>query len=414
MKKITRKEKMGLFIILFLLCLTGCSNGMDKENAITPYPSAMITPEVTVVITPDESDVLTPTHETDPTPTSTPVELTMDEKIEQRALELVEQMSLEEKIGQMFFARCPEVDAVSAVTQYQLGGYLLFGRDFKDFTKEEVVGHIASYQEAARIPLWIGVDEEGGTVTRISRYTQFRDKAFPSPQELYTMGGYDAITADTIEKSDLLKELGINVNFAPVADISTTPEDFIYQRSFGKGAEDTSTYVSTVVSTMQEEGISAVLKHFPGYGNNEDTHTKIAIDERDYEQFVASDFLPFQAGIEAGAEFVLVSHNIVTSMDETTPASLSKKVHDLLRKDLNFDGIIITDDLSMDAIGLYAKDADAAVLAILAGNDMLCSTNFQEQITSVIEAVKDGTITEDRIDESVVRILKYKLKHNWF
>ncbi len=413
---------MGI-IILLVISMTGCQSMNKQENSILPSATITVpegndtltpTKEITETITPTLTEMPTPTLAVTPTTTPTPVEVSNEEKIKQRALEILTQMSLEEKVGQMFFARCPEVDAVQDVSQYHLGGYLLFGRDFKDFSKDEVIQHIKSYQEAATIPLWIGVDEEGGTVTRISRYSQFRDQVFPSPQELYAKGGFDAIKADTIEKSKLLKELGINVNFAPVSDISTNPVDFIYARSFGKGADETSTYVKTVVATMQEQGVNSVLKHFPGYGDNKDTHTGIAIDERPYEQFVANDFLPFEAGINEGAEFILISHNRVTSMDETTPASLSNNVHALLRNELNFDGITITDDLSMDAIGLFAKDSDAAVLAILAGNDMLCSTDYKEQFTSVIKAVKDGTITEERIEESVLRILKYKLKHQWF
>ena len=159
---------------------------------------------------------------------------------------------------------------------------------------------------------------------------------------------------------------------------------------------------------MKEMGIGSVLKHFPGYGNNVDTHTGIAIDKRDYETFQNNDFLPFKAGFDAGAPFVLVSHNIVECMDDKLPASLSEEVHRILRNQLGFNNLIITDDLSMDAITTYTGDEAAAVLAVEAGNDMLCCTNYKEQIAAVISAVKSGKIAEGRIEESVLRILQTK------
>ena len=151
-----------------------------------------------------------------------------------------------------------------------------------------------------------------------------------------------------------------------------------------------------------------MLKHFPGYGNNVDTHTGIALDERPYETFQTSDFLPFTAGIQAGADAVLVSHNIAAAMDETLPASLSPAVHQVLREELGFDGVILTDDLAMDAVAQYAQDGSVAVLAVQAGNDMIVTTDFETQIPQVVAAVEDGVISEERIDQSVARVLAWK------
>lgn len=265
-------------------------------------------------------------------------------------------MSLEERVGQLFIARCPEEQAAQKAAEYILGGYILFARDFEGKTPEEVSGDIQSYQSAASIPMLIGVDEEGGTVNRVSRYPAFRAEKFESPQKLYQNGGFEAVKNDTVEKSQLLKSLGINVNFAPVCDVSVNSEDFIYDRSFGKEAGETAQYVETVVGAMKEQGMGSVLKHFPGYGNNVDTHTGIAYDNRPYETFLMSDFLPFQAGIDSGAEMVLVSHNIVKSMDEQFPASLSPRVHEILRQELGFSGVIVTDDLVMDGVREFADD----------------------------------------------------------
>lgn len=332
-----------------------------------------------------------------------------EERISQAARKILEQMSLEEKTGQMFIARCPEEDAAAKAEQYHLGGYILFARDFEGKTKEQAVSAIQSYQSVSEIPMLIGVDEEGGTVTRVSRYPEFREEPFPSPQELYREGGFEAVAEDTEEKCALLKSLGINVNFAPVCDVSENPEDFIYERSFGQNGELTAEYVRTVTESMSGQGVACVLKHFPGYGDNTDTHTGVAYDERSYETFETSDFLPFRAGIESGAQIVLVSHNIVSCMDSRYPASQSSEVHKILREELGFSGVIVTDDLVMDGIRDFTSDSQAAVLAVQAGNDLLCCTDFETQIPAVTAAVEKGEISEERIDESVQRILEMKI-----
>ncbi len=328
-----------------------------------------------------------------------------------RAQEILGTMTLEEKVAQLFLVRCPEENAAQIAQQYQFGGYTLFGRDFKDHTPDQVISDIQSYQNASKIPMLIAVDEEGGTVTRISSYSQFRAVPFWSPRDLYAEGGLDLVQSDTEEKCQLLKSLGLNLNLAPVCDISTNPVDFIYERSFGGTPEETADYVALVISTMNENGIGSALKHFPGYGSNADTHTGIAIDDRSLESFRENDLIPFKAGIDAGAPVVLVSHNIINAIDPDRPASLSPQVHELLRGELGFDGIIMTDDLYMDAIRDYTGGEEAAVMAIAAGNDLLCCSDYEIQYSAVLSAVLDGTISEARIDESVLRILNYKLNY---
>lgn len=342
--------------------------------------------------------------------TTSTTEYTTETTTEEPAQTLLNNMSLPEKVGQLFIARCPSYEADVLQSQYQLGGYILFKKDFANLTDDDIKENILSYQNNSNIPMFIGVDEEGGTVNRVSVNPNLRSVPFLSPQGLYKQGGYELIVSDTIEKSKLLSSLGINLNFAPVCDISTNPNDFIYPRSFGKSADETSVYIDKVVSTMKNYHMGSVLKHFPGYGNNKDTHTGIAIDNRDYQTFSDNDFLPFVSGIEAGADMILVSHNIVNCMDSEYPASLSTKVHNILRSTLNFNGVIITDDLSMNAIKQYASDSQSAVLAIEAGNDMLCCTNFKEQYSAVLDAVNTGKITEERINQSVLRILRLKYK----
>ena len=328
---------------------------------------------------------------------------------------LLAQMTLAEKVGQLFFVRCPAENAVADVSDCHLGGYLLFGRDFKDgsdnyLTREQFTQTVASYQNATAIPLLIGVDEEGGTVARATRNPHLFPAKRQSPQRIYAAGGEAAIVEDARTVNAGLLDIGINVNFAPVADVSTNANDFIYARSFGYDAAATANYTAAVVDAMSETGIGSVLKHFPGYGNNVDTHTGIAVDERPYEQFTNEDFQPFLTGIAEGdgKTSVLVSHNIVTCIDADLPASLSPEVHRILRQELGFDGVILTDDLAMDAVEAYAADGSVAVLAILAGNDMIVTTDYRTQIPLVISAVETGEISQELIDAAVRRVLGWK------
>ena len=348
-----------------------------------------------------------------PTVDPAPPEKTPEEWKEERLNARIAEMTLEEKVGQLFFVRCPETDAAEDVETYHLGGLLLFGRDYKDaggawLSEDAFTATLSSYQAAADIPLFIGSDEEGGTVTRASKNPNLFSAPLPSPQELYAAEGMDGLLSTTRTYNEQLKALGINVNFAPVCDVSTDKNDFIYARSFGKDAQTTADYIAKAVTEYEAAGVACVLKHFPGYGNNVDTHTGIAVDERSYETFETADLLPFSAGIAAGAPFVLVSHNIVNCMDASLPASLSPKVHEILRGTLGFNGLIVTDDLAMDAVKSYAQDGSVAVLALQAGNDMIVTTDYRTQIPQVIAAVQSGEIDEREINAHVYRVLHEK------
>ena len=320
--------------------------------------------------------------------------------------EILNTMTLEEKVAQMIMARVPETNAVDIMRTYQFGGYTLFGNDFQGKTKEQIIEENKQYQDISKIPVLIGVDEEGGTVNRASLY--LRDTPFASPQELYALGGYEAIITDTKEKDSFLKALGINVNFAPVVDVSSDPEDYMYPRTFGKPAKETAEYATEVVSTMKKDQMGSVAKHFPGYGNNVNTHTEVAYDTRGYEVFEQADFLPFEAATKAGIDGILVSHNIVECMDSRYPASLSPKVHEILRETIDFHGVIITDDLIMNGVSEFGDSGDIAVQAVIAGNDMLFSSDPVTQYQAVLEAVKEGFISVEQIDTSVKRILEWK------
>lgn len=339
-----------------------------------------------------------------------PTTVSEEELAEKRIDKLMSEMTVEEKVGQMFLVRYPDANAAEQVSEYNLGGYILFGKDFDGKTREEITENINSCQKSAEIPLLIGVDEEGGTVVRVSSNENLREAPFLSPRDTFANGGWSAIEEDSEEKADLLISLGINVNLAPVCDVTSDCNAFMYDRSFSGDADEVSEFVKKVVKISSEKKLGTVLKHFPGYGNNEDTHTGIAYDNRDFQLLTETDFKPFTVGIESGADCVLVSHNIVNCIDSEYPASLSEEAHNILRNQLGFDGVIMTDDLSMGAITDYTGTENAAVLAIKSGNDLLCCSDVGEQYLAVLSSVQNGEIPIEQINNSVKRLLKWKQK----
>lgn len=322
-----------------------------------------------------------------------------------KANEKIGTLSLDEKIGQIFLARYPEKNAIEEQQKYSLGGYILFEKDFKNKTEEEIKTEIQKIQENSKIPLLIAVDEEGGRVVRVSSNQNLANEKFKSPNELYNLGGFEKIKEDTIEKSEALYNLGINLNLAPVVDVSTEPGDYMYERTLGENTELTSVYAKTVIEASKKGKVSYTLKHFPGYGNNTDTHTGIVVDSRVYQEIVEYDLPPFKAGIDVEAEAVLVSHNVVTSIDKDNPASLSKEVHRLLREELGFTGVIITDDLAMGAV---KNEEEAVIKAVTAGNDLIIVTDYAKSIQTVKKAVEDGKLSESQINELAFRVLAWK------
>ena len=340
-------------------------------------------------------------------------EKTIFDKDQKKALKVLNKMTLEEKIGQLFLVRYDKSRVETDANKYP-GGYILFAKDFENNTKEEMIQEIKRDQTLSKYPLVMAVDEEGGYVTRISRFPSYRKEKFASPKYYYETGGYDLLEQMENEKAKLLKEVGINLNLAPVADVSVKEEDFIYSRAFGKDATETSAFIKNMVKYANNNEISSCLKHFPGYGSNVDTHKGIAIDERSYENFKENDYLPFQAGIEEKVPCILVSHNVVNAIDESYPASLSKKMIEELRNTLHYTGIIMTDDLDMDAVKSYVEDGKAATLAINAGNDMIITSDFDGMYEELLTSVKEGRIEEETINKAVLRILSWKYYYHLF
>lgn len=322
-----------------------------------------------------------------------------------KAYEKLKTLSMEEKIGQLLLVRHPEQDDILDLKKYYFGGFVFFEKDFRNKTKEDIAQMIEDLQKNATIPLITAVDEEGGKIVRLSNNPNLRNEPFKSSKELYNLGGFPKIKEDVKEKSQLLSKLGLNLNLAPVVDVSTTPTDYMYERSFGKDTSLTSTYAQTVIEASKGTGVSYTLKHFPGYGNNKDTHSSSVIDNRSYESILNNDIPPFDAGIHAGAEAILVSHNIISSIDNGNPASLSPSIHNILRNRLDFSGIIITDDLYM---GATSSIQNATTKALLAGNDFIITTDYKQSFSELKSALGNGTISEDLINRVSLRILAWK------
>ena len=392
--------KRMLFLLLSLaVLLCGCAGNLPESTPsslpVIADPPAASEPE-------KEDPPAVSSEESTVEESSVPEEPVFD------AIALAESLSLEERVGQMFLARCPDRDAVEDVKEYHLGGYVLFNRDFEGETPDTVTATIAEYQSAADIPLLIAVDEEGGPVTRVSHHAAFRERKFYSPRWQYSQGGMDLVLQTEEEKCEFLKALGINVNLAPVCDITTDPNAFMYDRSIGLSPEETAFFVAETVKIMDGNFLGGVLKHFPGYGNNADTHIGIAVDDRSLETLENNDLVPFAAGIEAGCDAIMVSHTFINAIDPEFPATLSPKVHAYLREEMGFAGVIVTDDLVMEAVtDLYGAE-EAAVLAVLAGNDLLCSSEYRKQYPAVLEAVQNGRIPESVVTAAAARVLQWK------
>lgn len=340
-------------------------------------------------------------------------EPTYSNPVEAQAREMVKNMTLYEKVGQMLLYYIPKEEPLKKMARWQFGGYILFSRNFENSTPAQTRAEIGEYQKASKIPAFMAVDEEGGGVNRVSQFSQYRSEPFHAGITNYQKGGWQAVIDDAKDKSKFLFDLGINTVLAPDADVPYSRSDYIYSRAFSTDANAVSEYVSKTVSAMNEENFLSCVKHFPGYGNNTNTHTGSSVDTRSWDSFKERDLLPFEAGMKAGVAFVMVSHNIIDDFDKGVPASLSKKMHEYIRNDMNYDGIIVCDGLGMSGVKEYVggDKGEVAVQAVIAGNDMLCATDVGVQLRAIVKAVNDGRIELSQIEDSVTRILMTKINY---
>ena len=338
---------------------------------------------------------------------------TPDALYKQQAEQIVDAMTIEEKVGQLIIAASDGHDDAfySLVSATDAAGVILRPIDIAGRSSDGLKSFIRNLRREGGSDLLVMVEEEGGATVTISSSSIFREDGFRSAQAMYVSGGFDLIASDAAEKSRFLREYDINVNLAPVCDVVTSTNGFMYSRSFGHGAEDTSRYVSTVTENMKKNGMGCVLKYFPGYGNSTgDTLNGLVVINTVETVLRARDLEPFRAGIEAGADAVMMSHALVTELDNTAPASLSPTVIGILRNDLDFDGVIISEALDDEGLFEYTGGEDVSVKALDAGIDMLLAPpDAVAARSAIIEAVSNGTLSQERLTEAARRVVRWKL-----
>lgn len=331
--------------------------------------------------------------------------LGLNNSYDDRARDLVNKMSLESIVGSLFMPHHTS-NSLEDVSKYHLGGLVLFGESFKNKTREDILKMIEELQSRADYPLFLAVDEEGGSVVRVSSNRNLRSKSFSSPRSLYIEGGFELIRRDNEEKNELLKSLGLNINLAPVLDISTDKSDYIYYRSIGLSPELTGEFAKVIIESSKDSGIVNVMKHYPGYGKNKDTHKTSSLDTRSKEE-VERDLEPFKRAILSGAEAIMISHNTVEVLDSINPASISINNHNYLRNTLYFRGMVITDALNM---GATADIEDIGLKAILAGNNIIITRNYAKNIEEIINYVKAGNLSEEYLKALAVKVIAWKIE----
>ena len=333
----------------------------------------------------------------------------------------IAEMPIEDKVAGLFIITPEALTGVTAATQagagtqdalneYAVGGLIYFDKNIVD--EEQIKTMLSNTAAQSRYPIFLAVDEEGGSVSRVAGsgidVIKVGDMAAIGENGDVSQAYEAGLTIGTY-----LNDLGFNTDFAPVADVAGSGSSALGDRVFGSEAQLVGDMVSNVVEGIEGTGVSSCLKHFPGIGYLAgDTHDGRVETPKTLDEMRNSDFIPFKAGIEAGADFVMVSHVTVANAD-AVPSTLSKTIMtDVLRSELGFQGIIITDALNMSAITEYYTTEEAAVQAIIAGADMLLMPeDFQTAYNAVLAAVQDGTISEERINESLERI--YRVKCEW-
>ena len=336
------------------------------------------------------------------------------EEYYEEAEKIVNTMTVEEKVGQLFWVGLHYEKYNQELSTMYPGGYITFAYNYENYTEEQVLSYMNDIKSKTKIPLVFGVDEEGGTVCRVSLY--FRKEKFPSPQDLYNQGNIDLINSIEKEKRALLRKFLLNVNFAPIADVALKKDSFIYKRTLGRGYEETANYIRIVTNIAVKDNFSQTLKHFPGYGDNKDTHSEICYDNRTKEDFEQHDLITFKAGIEAKVPLIMVSHNVLTNFEginNTFPASINKDVINYLRNNLNFSGLAVTDSLTMKGVRNFCeeKNISCSTSALKAGVDIILTQDFEGDYYGLLQAVKNKEIDMDIINKANKRVLAFKLAY---
>ena len=348
--------------------------------------------------------------------------------VEEQAAQLVSQMTLEDKIAQMFVITpnaltgyASGVTAAGDTTKeaYQsrpVGGIVYMADNLTD--PEQTTTMLSNMQEIARertgLPVFLCVDEEGGSVARIAGNDAFGVTNVGNMSDIGASGDVQNAYNAGSTIGSYLAALGFNVDFAPVADVLTNPDNqVIGQRSFGSDAQKVAGMVTSELQGLSAAGVYGTVKHFPGHGGTSgDSHDGAVSTDKTLEELMAEELVPFQSAVDGGVNFVMVGHISAPNVTgDNAPATLSKVlITDVLRGQMGYNGIVITDAMNMEAVAGFYNSDKAAVLAVTAGADMiLMPADYNTAYTGILNAVNDRTITEERINESVTRIVKAKL-----
>lgn len=395
-------------------------NGQNRQDA-SQEPSRESLPDGQQEKQDIIDDLLADEEEIAVTPEPTPevTEPTPEERLDEIINANIEAMPLEDKVAGLFVVTPESITGASAVIQagegtrdalarYAVGGLIYFAQNIK--SEEQLKEMLANTKQYAKYPVFLAVDEEGGTVARVA-------SAGIGP--IVEPAGDIGATGDTGNAYNAgaaiggaLADLGFNLDFAPVADLANVEGSIMEGRAYGTDAGTAAGFVAAMVKGLQEQKVSACLKHFPGIGSSaQDTHNGMASSDRTEEQFRAEELAVFRAGIDAGAQMIMVGHMSAPALTgDNEPCIFSRRLlTDILREEMDYDGVIITDALNMSAVSDYYGADEAAIMAVLAGCDMLLMPeDFEKAYNGILQAVADGNISVERIDDSLRRIYRIK------
>ena len=406
----------GVFLAVWGILLGGCSEGSRQIETQTSAEKQEESAEKDPAAddrAPVDGQIVTETPEKD---------------LEDRIAEYLDGMTIEEKVAQMFFVLPESLTGTELVTaagettrqsfdEIPVGGIVYMARNLESASQvKEMLSNLQTFsRERIGLPVFTGVDEEGGTVTRIGGRDNFDVPDIGDMRDVGSTGDTDLAYETGTTLGTYLKDLGFNVDFAPDADVLSNPDNQVVRyRSFGSDPELVAAMAAAELQGLQEQGVLGCYKHFPGHGATAgDTHAGYAYTDKTLEELSACELVPFQRGIEEGVSMIMAGHISAPSVTgDDTPASLSSVMIDgILRGQMGYDGIVITDAMNMGAVTQSCSSAEAAVRSILAGADMiLMPQDFYSAYEGVLAAVEDQTISEERIDQSVERILRVKLQ----
>ena len=432
MARLLRRKTEGSQLLFFTIAVAvvfgfailcwGCTPG-SEGNSSTDLGTAESIPNSADNAEPVAQNINGASNETQASPSS-------EELLAQHVQQIIDSMSLDQKVNQLFFITPEALTGVGTVIQsgpathdalasHPVGGIIYFGQNLEnpEQTRDMLAGIQGFSEELTGLPLFLAVDEEGGTVARVADNEAFDQPNVGDMAAIGATGDVDQAYNVAVTIGTYLKDLGFNVDFAPVADIASNPDGSMGQRSFGSDPQLVSEMVAAEVKGFLSTDVLCAAKHFPGIGGvTGDPHSTEIVSEKTIDEIRAFELLPFEAAIAAGVPFVMAGHiTTPAATGNQLPATLSPQwLAQVLRDELGFQGVIITDSLSMDAV-IESEASEGSrrvgVEALEAGADMLLMPqDFNECYAGVMDALASGEISEDRIDQSLMRILTTKLR----